>query len=210
MAWRVTPRPGPSARRQRLSGPNSRPWNGSSASSRLPSRSTHSASDATAADAAIPTSLLHAAEERPEAAHFRLLQHLVGRGDPATFRELDIDPLDDALERVEVLEEHGALIGDDRQRRAFLEPGKIAIGACRERLLDQLDTELDQLRQQRDGVLPRPAGVRVDADRAAIHVSDGTQGGQVARSADLDLERGEIGRAASPARRRSTARRCRW
>src|SRR5690348_14457013 len=54
--WRrQTPRPGASVSCQRWSGPSSRPPNGSSASRRLPSRSTQSARDATAADAAIAT-----------------------------------------------------------------------------------------------------------------------------------------------------------
>src|SRR4029079_14869950 len=52
---RVNPRPGEADSRQRQSGPSSRPADGSAVGSRLPSRSAQSASDHTAADAAIPT-----------------------------------------------------------------------------------------------------------------------------------------------------------
>ena len=85
--------PGPVAVRiQRWSASRSRPSNGSSASSRQPSRSTQSASDATAADAGDPDRrLLHAAEERLEPELARPLQHPLGRTDPAALGQLDVD-----------------------------------------------------------------------------------------------------------------------
>ena len=70
---------------------------------------------------------------------------------------------------------------------------EIAIGAGRERLLDELDAEIDDRRQQALGVVARPAGVRVDADRAAEDLADGPERLEVLRPAALDLERREIG-----------------
>ena len=58
------------------------------------------------------------------------------RGDPTGFRELDVDPGDDALEGIEVLREDTGLVGDDRDLRPLLEPAKVAVGTRRERLLD--------------------------------------------------------------------------
>ena len=69
---------------------------------------------------------------------------------------------------------------------------EIAIGAGRERLLDELDAEIDDRRQQALGVVARPARVGVDADRAAEDLADGPQGLEVLRPAALDLERREI------------------
>ena len=46
---------------------------------------------------------------------------------PPTLASLTLTPGDDALERVEVLEEDRRLVGDDRQRRALLEPAEVAI-----------------------------------------------------------------------------------
>ena len=117
------------------------------------------------------------------------------RADAAALGELDVDPGDDPDERVEVLGQDARLVGDDRQRRALLQPGQIAVCPGRERLLDELDAEVDELGQQRLGVGPRPAGVGVDADRPGVHLADGPQRREVRRPADLDLERREVGRA---------------
>ena len=104
---------------------------------------------------------------------------------PPHFASLTLTPAVDADEGVEVLDRDGALVGDDRQRRALLEPAQLVEPPGRERLLDELHAEAHELRQQRDRVLGRPAGVRVDADRAAVDRADG-------------LERLEVGRAARP------------
>ncbi len=122
------------------------------------------------------------------------------RGDPAAFRELDVDPGDDALERIEVLREDTGLVGDDRDRRALLQPGEVAIGTRRERLLDELHPELRQLRQQRERVVTCPAGVRVDPDRPVVHVADRPERREVGRATALDLEGREVGGAPRPLR----------
>src|SRR6185436_18415377 len=92
--------------------------------------------------------LLHAAEERPEAELAGAREHL-GRGPGATaLCELHVDAGGDADQGVEVLDRHARLVGDDRQRRALLELGEPCQAGGREGLLDQLDPELDQGRQQ--------------------------------------------------------------
>ena len=114
---RVSPRPGRGGQDPAVVVAQVEPSNGSSARSRQPSRSTQSASDATAAEPAMPDrGLLHAAEERPEAELARTLEHRLRGRDPAALRELDVDALDDADERVEVLVADRALVRHDRQR----------------------------------------------------------------------------------------------
>ena len=90
------------------------------------------------------------------------------RPDPAALGELDVDAGDDADEAVEVLRQDAALVGDDRQRRALLEPAELVEPAGRERLLDQLDAEPLELGQERDRLVGRPARVGVDPDRTAV------------------------------------------
>src|SRR5689334_3651101 len=89
--------------------------------------------------------LLHAAEERAEPELARPLEHRTSRGDPAAFRELHVDARDDPNERVEVFGQHAALVRDDRQGRSILEPREVAVGTSGEWLLDELDTERDDL-----------------------------------------------------------------
>ena len=117
---------------------------------------------------------------------------------PPHFASFTLTPGDDADQRVEVLERDRALVGDDRDRRPFLEPGEVPVGAGRERLLDQLDAERLDLGEQPLGVVARPAGVGVDADRPAEDRPDGTQRLEVLRAAELDLERREVGGAGGP------------
>ena len=85
----------------------------------------------------------------------------------------------DAHERPEVLDGDGALVGDDRQRGAFLEPAQLVEPVGRKRLLDQLDPESNQLRHQAGGRLRLPAGVRIDADGTAEHRPNGLECGEV-------------------------------
>ena len=100
--------------------------------------------------------------------------------DPAAFGELDVDPGDDADQAVEVLGQDAALVGDERQRRAFLEPAQLVEPAGRERLLDELDPEPLELGQQLDRLVRDPAGIGVDPDRSVEHRADGLERGQVA------------------------------
>ena len=58
-------------------------------------------------------------------------------------------------------------------------------------LLDQLDSEPDQLGQDLDGILTVPASIRVDADRAVVRGADGFERRDVIHPAELDLQRGE-------------------
>ncbi len=110
--------------------------------------------------------LLHAAQERPEPEGAGALEHPPRRADPAALGELDVDAGHDPDQPVEVVDRHGALVRDERQRRARLERAEVVEAVGRERLLDQLDAEPLQLRQQVRGLIERPAGVGVDADRA--------------------------------------------
>src|SRR5438067_341753 len=58
-----------------------------------------------------------------------------------------------------------------------------------ERLLDELDPELDQRLDQSPGDLGRPARVGVDADGLVVDRADRAQGLEIGRAADLDLQR---------------------
>src|SRR6476659_305069 len=62
------------------------------------------------------------------------------------------------------------------------------------RLLDQLDTEPKELRQEGQSVLWLPAGIGVDAYRSVKHGAHSLEGLQVVRAAALDLERRKVGR----------------
>jgi hypothetical protein len=138
-----------------------------------------SASDATTAEPAIPTDVSSMQPRKVLNRARALARASRARRDPAALGELDVDP---ATTPPSASRSSGdtALVGDDRDRRALLEPAEVAIGARRERLLDELDAERRQLRQQRDRVVARPAGVGVDPDRAVEHVADRPS---VARSA---------------------------
>ena len=89
---------------------------------------------------------------------------------------------------------HRALVGHDRDRRALLEPGEVAVGPGAEGLLDELDAERDDLGHQALRVVACPAGVGVDADRTGEDATDGPERLEVLRAAELDLEGREVGR----------------
>ena len=112
---------------------------------------------------------------------------------PPHLASLTLTPAHDPDEAVEVLGQDAALVGDDRQRRALLEPAELVETAGRERLLDELDAEALEVGQQVDGLLRDPARVRVDADRPAEDGAHGLERREVLRSAALDLERREVG-----------------
>src|SRR3954471_3029710 len=94
--------------------------------------------------------LLHAAEEGPEAELPGPSEHPAGGADAAGLGELDVDPGHDPDERVQIIDRDRALVGDDRQWRALLEAAKIIEATRGERLLLELDAELDELREQRN------------------------------------------------------------
>ena len=153
--------------------PSSRPSNGSSASSRQPSRSTQSASDATTAEPAIPTdvSSMQPRNVRKPSSRARSSIRL-RRPDPAALGELDVDPGDDPDQAVEVL-----VAGRSSRRRrsaATSAPGASAAGRSRrgrERLLDELDAEPLELGQERErrrrGVQPVLASTRIGPSKTS-------------------------------------------
>ena len=189
--------PGASASRQRLSAPSSRPVTGSSASSRQPSRSTQSASGATTADAAIPTDVSSMQPRNVRNPRSRARSSIRRAGPmPPHFASLTLTPATTPTSAVEVVDRHGALVGDQRQRRPGLERPQVVEAARRERLLDELHAEALQLREQVHGLVGRPAGVGVDADRPVEHGPHRADRREVRRSADLDLERREVRRPA--------------
>ena len=70
----------------------------------------------------------------------------------------------------------------------------------REWLLDELDPEPDQLRDEFDRLLGDPAGVGVDPDGSAIHAADGLERLEVAWSSQFDLEGRKRRRPSRPPR----------
>src|SRR3954471_4947247 len=60
--------------------------------------------------------LFHAAKERPEPELVGAPQHARRRMHAAALGELDVDALDDADQRLEVLDRHARLVCDDRER----------------------------------------------------------------------------------------------
>ncbi len=151
--------------RRRAPGP--RP--GSSASSRQPSRSTQSASGRDGGRRGDPDRrLLHAAEERPEPELAGALEHPPGRADAAALRELHVDAGDDPDQRVEVVDRHGALVGDQRQRRPGLERAQLVEAARRVRAARSAPRPAAASSGSSAARLfGRPARVGVDPDRAA-------------------------------------------
>ena len=195
-----TPEPGPVRRAARARPRAARPRNGSSASSRCPSRSTQSTSEASCAAGAIAELRLdHAAEHhaQPEGArrvhHAQRLAHAPGLG------QLDVDAVGVAGDRRDVAEVLAALVDDhaaaaataraERGRSRGRRPGTAA-------------------RRARRPARPAPASARAPSRassprwrRRAAAASDSLahrlQPRQVLGAADLDLERPE---AARPAR----------
>ena len=172
--------------------------NGSSASSRLPSRSTQSASDATAAEAAIPTDVSSMQPRNVRKPSSRARRASARPARAAALGELHVDAGGHADERVEILDRDAALVGDDRQRRARLEVRELVEAARRERLLDELDPEPTSVGQQRAALSGRPAGVGVDPDRPVVDLRTASSVARSLGAADLDLERREVARAPGP------------
>ena len=152
----------------------------------MPSRSTQSASDATAADAAIPTdvSSMQPRNVRKPSSLARPSIRIAGPH-PAALRQLDVDPGNDPDEPLERVDRDSALVGDDWQRRSLLEPAELVETMGAERLLDQLHAEAFEVRQQGEGIVRRPARIGVDPDRAAVDGPYGLEGlrGRPARRA---------------------------
>ena len=87
-----------------------------------------------------------------------------------------------------------ALVDDERDaapERAQLAEGVVIAG--RERLLDQLDAELDEQRQEPARLLEVPALVRIDAQRQVADRADRVQALEIAVGTELDLEAAEAG-----------------
>ena len=103
-----------------------------------------------------------------------------------------------------------ALVRDDGQRRALLEPAQLAQPASRERLLDELHAEVAPAPgSSARASSGRPAGVGVDPDRAGVDARGPPRASRGRRAADLDLERREVAARGGPLRDDRRARRCR-
>ena len=71
---------------------------------------------------------------------------------------------------------------------------------ARERLLDELDPEADEVRDEARPGVGLPSRVRVDPQRAVVHTADGLERLEVVGTADLDLQGREAARASGPLR----------
>ena len=88
--------------------------------------------------------------------------------------------------------EVAALVDIERQRRAAVEPGQAFEILGRQRLLDELDAQPGERRQQTQGLVARPAAVGVDPQRLARALPDPLHRPEVIGAPDLDLENGVI------------------
>ena len=167
---------------------NATPGQGSSASRRLPSRSTWSQSGATTQPAAIAEAGLdHAAEHDAEAERARSVRHPHRLADPARLRELDVDPVRDLGARGDVVEPVAVLVDVDRDRRALLQR-PAALVARAQRLLAVGDAELRELRQRIERLLERPELVHVDLERQLGDAADGAHALDVEPVAAAELQ----------------------
>ena len=195
-----------SACRPRAPGPRTDPRRAAGSRRGRPSRR----AAATAAEAAIPTEVSSMQPRNVRKPSSRARSSIRRAGPtPPHFASLTLTPATTPTRASRSSIVTRALVGDDRQRRPLLEPAQVVEAPRRERLLDQLDAEPLELGEQRRGLLGRPAGVRVDPDRARVHGAHRLERLEVGRAADLDLERREVARPGAPARRRRRARRCR-
>ena len=141
---RATPSPGAVEGRWTPS-TNSTPGHGSSASSRLPSRSTWSQRLAICAPGGDPEARLdHAAEHHAEPERARGVRHPHRLADPARLRELDVDAVRPLGAGGDVGERVAVLVDVDRDRRAALQLGAVRV-AGGQRLLAVLDRHLRQV-----------------------------------------------------------------
>ena len=201
----ATPRPGVSGGTWTPS-TSSTPGHGSSASSRLPSRSTWSQRLAIGQPAAMPRpGLDHAAEHHAEAERARRVRHADGLADAARLRELDRDPVRALAARGDVGQRVAVLVDEDRDGRAALQLGPLG-GAGAQRLLAVLDAELGQLRQRVERLVERPPLVDVDLHR---HLGDAANGAdalhvEAVAAAELQLQPPERGPVRSALRAMSS------
>ena len=198
-ARRRTPRPGSSVRRQRQSSPSSRPSNGSGGEEQVAVEVDPLGQRRDGRRGGDPDRrLLHAAQERPEAELAGPGEHPGRRSDPAALGQLDVDPVDDPDQPVEVVDRDRALVGHDRQRRRRLEGRQVVEATGRERLLDELDAERTRSGRSR---VPSSSDQPVLASTRIGPVVDRPDRGQrleVGRPAELDLERREADRPGGP------------
>ena len=100
-----------------------------------------------------------------------------------------------------------ATIGIDE--RSWSQP-RSSVGAGRERLLDQLHAERDELGEQPLGVVAGPASVGVDPDGAVEDLADGSSVARSCGPPHLILSAGKSAARRGPLGDDRTARRCRW
>ena len=173
----ASPNPGSSGSTHRQSSPRRSPVNGSSASSRQPSRSTQSASDATAAEAAIPSevsSMQPRKQRNPSCARVRACA--------ARARRHRTSPASRSRRRRRRragrgLRSYRALVGNNRQRRALLQPAQLVESVRGERLsisTTPSSTSSGTSRAASSGCQPVLASTRIgppNTDRTALIVS---------------------------------------
>ena len=176
------------------------PRNGSSASSRLPSRSTQSARRRDRRRRRDrDRRLLHAAEEGPEAQLARPGQHRHGRPDTAALGELHVDPGDDAHQPLEILGRRtlsSATIGSGERswsQRELVETARAGNGCS----ISSTPSRSSSGRRATasSGCQPVLASTRIGPSYTARTAS---QRREVGRTAALDLQGREIGRPARP------------
>ena len=131
----------------------------------------------------------HAAEHHDEPERPRGVHHAHGFADAARLGQLEVDAVGIAGHVGDVAQRVAALVDDQRDAAAERAQLTKAVAlACRERLLDQLHSELDQHGQEPARLLEAPALVGVDAQRQVADGADGVQPLEVALAAELDLE----------------------
>ncbi|SDR58947.1 hypothetical protein SAMN05216511_7029 [Streptomyces sp. KS_16] len=117
------------------------------------------------------------------------------RGDTTAFGELDVEAVHPAGQPPGVLDTDRVLVGDDRQRRAFGQPGQRLRVAGGERLLHRFDAEVRVAGQQGLGQGRGPAAVGVEQQpRVRRGTAYGPYPVEVVlgiRETGLDLEDGE-------------------
>ena len=131
----------------------------------------------------------HAAEHDPQAERAGGVHHAQRLAQAAALGELDVDAVGVAGDRGDVGQRVASLVDDDRDAAADpAEAGERVEVLGRERLLDELDVEPLEQRQELARGLERPALVGVDPEGQVARAADRLEPRDVARPAELDLE----------------------
>ena len=132
----------------------------------------------------------HAADHRLHAECPSQNSHSIGFPQTGAFHQLDIDAVVDSLDALDVRKALQELVGDDRQRAPFAQPGRLVDHLLGQRLLDEQRIALGELTADRfeRPLLIGPSLIGVDTERLVGRRADDLDELAVALDAHFDLD----------------------